>query len=249
MIKAAFLGTVAAFSLVSGVITAHAADAIVETPYDPVFSFTGAYIGLQAGYAFGHENDNLSDALEGSAGNVGLSVADDFSMDGFVGGAYVGYNYQLPSNWVVGVEGDFNGSSYKGDEDYEGNPNPFTFAQGNLEMKSDWQASIRGRVGYAMDRTLFFGTAGVAFAHAELHDEGDERQPESPAFPYENSDTKTLTGYTIGLGVEHAFTDHLIGKLEARYSDFGHETFDLDRYDVEADFNQGQVLAGIAYKF
>ena len=78
--------------------SAFAADAIVQEAVDvaPVFSWTGGYIGLQAGYAWG---DGYIDQIDGP----GFVETDP---DGFLGGVYAGYNYQMSSNIVIGAELD-----------------------------------------------------------------------------------------------------------------------------------------------
>lgn len=281
MVKVGLFATAAVLALGAGVIGAKAADALVEAA--PAYSWSGVYIGGQVGYAGGRENDNLSSVLDdflgvidddggdegdGGEGDGGEVIADDFRVNGIIGGVYGGVNFQTASNWVFGVEGDFSGSGADGDHDYSTSVfyDPFENEgvyeideDGNLSMDNDWQASIRGRVGYAMDRTLLYATGGVAFARVKLHDSGVETQSycddilcqTATSFPesYEASDTKTLVGYTIGAGLEHAFTDHWIGRLEGRFTDFGSKTFDLTAYDVEADLKQGQVTVGISYKF
>lgn len=238
-------------------------------PVDPVFSWSGAYVGVQAGYGWGREHDNQSDQFPDGPDLPPIfesRVADKFDMDGAVGGIYAGYNWQTPSNWVFGVEGDFQFSGLDGSHDYQDAffSDPFfTTTQGTLSMDSDWQASLRARAGYAVDRNLFYVTGGIAFADAELRDEGTATTggrviggevglviPEpGETISYDNSDSHTLVGYAVGLGIEHAFTDNLIGRVEGRYMDFGSHEFELGDYDVDADFNIGQVTVGIAYKF
>ncbi len=63
----------------------------------------------------------------------------------------------------------------------------------------------------------------------------------------------TLTGWTVGAGVEHAFTDHLITRLEYRYTDYGTASGMLDpafsTTKMKTDSTTSVVRAGIAYKF
>ncbi|MFD2222462.1 outer membrane protein, partial [Microvirga arabica] len=59
----------------------------------PVFTWTGFYVGVNAGY--GWSNDDFDS----------VDLADEDDDGGFVGGAQVGYNYQIGS-FVVGLEGD-----------------------------------------------------------------------------------------------------------------------------------------------
>ena len=124
---------------------------------------------------------------------------DDFGVfsDNFNGGlfgGYAGYNWQSGA-WVFGVEGDING--VWNDETF--NINGF-----DVDVGSDYLASLRGRVGYAFDRTLIFATAGVAFT--QLSAEADLFNGVSL------SADQSFTGWTVGAGAEYAFTDNWIGR-------------------------------------
>lgn len=205
-----------------------AADAVVEevvVDVAPVFIWTGGYVGLHGGWAWGRENDNLSDFEPQADG-------DEFDVDGFLGGLHAGYNWQSGS-FVYGLEGDIDYADIDGGAD---------FPIGSLSLESDWQASLRLRAGYAMDTWLLYATGGVAFGHAELS---------GNVLAASGSDDNTHVGWTIGGGVEKAFTPNWIGRFEVRYTDFGSEDYDFDGLggSVEADWNQTAVLLGVSYKF
>lgn len=207
-----------------------AADAVVEEVVveTPIFVWTGGYVGLHAGWAWGRENDNLSEFVEEPP------AADEFDVDGFIGGIHAGYNWQSGS-FVYGVEGDFDYADIDGDADFGG-------GAGNLSLESDWQGSLRLRAGYAVDTWLLYATGGVAFGHAELEaTDGIDTV----------SDDNTHVGWTLGAGVEKAFTPNWIGRLEVRYTDFGSEEYNLGVFgdNVDADWNQTAVLLGVSYKF
>lgn len=218
---------------------AFAADAVVYEEPAPVevtfFSWTGGYVGLHAGYAWGRENDNQSDPFIIIDG-----AADRFDVDGFVGGLHAGYNWQS-GMWVFGVEGDIDYSDVNGSSGFG-----YDGIDGRLGLDSDWQGSLRLRAGYAIDSWLLYATGGVAIGHAELSASGD-----SVAGPFSTSDEQTHVGWTVGAGVEKAFTPNWIGRLEVRYTDFGSESYDLGIAgdDIDADWNQTAVNVGISYKF
>jgi outer membrane immunogenic protein len=129
---------------------AFAADAITEPapaplPVASTYNWSGAYIGLQVG---GGWNDSRWSQIGSPTFNTNGS--------GAVYGGQIGYNYQF-DKYVIGIEGDFAGSSVKGS-------NQCSTTSGSIcETKQDYLASIRGRVGYALDRFLIYGDAGVAF--------------------------------------------------------------------------------------
>lgn len=105
-------------------------------------------------------------------------------------------------------------------------------------------AKVR-RAGYAVDTWLFYATGGVAFAHAKF----------SLAYTWGEttvSDKNTHVGWTVGAGIEKAFTPNLIGRLEARYTDFGKKTFDpfnSGGIAIRSDWHQASVTVGLSYKF
>ncbi|CAI2936175.1 OMP_b-brl domain-containing protein [Aminobacter niigataensis] len=197
------------------------------------FVWTGGYVGLQAGYAWG----DTSVSFPSSA--IYFSKPD---ADGFIGGIYAGYNHQLPNNLVLGVEADINYSNADGVDFLSrvGFP-PALNEEWQSEIK--WTAALRARVGYSLDRTLLYVAVGVALADLEVgvYDWGVLRD--------EVSDT--LTGWTVGVGAEHAFTDNLVARLEYRYSDFGTASYDELEATVPAgvDSRIHDVRVGLAYKF
>src|SRR5690606_33039578 len=113
--------------------------------------WTGGYVGLHAGYAWGRENDDQSEFSPPAE-----TVGDRFDVDGFIGGIHAGYNWQ-PGSFVYGVEGDIDYANIKGGADFD------FFGPARLSFESDWQGSLRLRAGYAVDTWLFYGTGGVAF--------------------------------------------------------------------------------------
>lgn len=173
--------------------------------------------------------------------------SSDLNASGVIGGIFGGYNWQTSDNLVYGVEAEINaaGADVSGD----GVPPPgFGFLRNGIDSDVDWTAALRGRVGYAMDRTLLYVAAGVAFA-----DVGLDGQSAGGAGPFSYSET--LTGWTIGAGVEHAFTPNSVARIDYRFSDFGDESFtfvapgsgDLHRFDLDAVTHE--IKAGLAYKF
>ena len=107
----------------------------------PVFTWTGFYVGVNAGYAFG-ESD--WDPAPGS-----------FDTDGFLAGGTLGYNLQT-GNIVWGIEGDLNWTNIKGDE-------------AGVETRVPYLGTVRGRIGYAFDRFLPFVTGGAAIGQVRMN--------------------------------------------------------------------------------
>jgi len=194
---------------------AQAADAIIYEPavqpvqdYAPqAFDWSGGYIGLQGGYAWAP---------------LANPFGSDQDLDGGTLGAYGGFNIQSGS-LVYGVEGDVN---------Y--NWNEKTSLPWASKAGVDWDGAVRGRLGYAFDRTLVYGTAGLALARGYVETAGVEH-------------TETLVGWTIGAGVEHAFTDNVVARADYRYADYEGKDFGLGAGKLNLD--QHTVRVGLSYKF
>ncbi len=214
----------------------------VYVPPVPIFTWTGIYVGGQIGYAWGTSNTNLGD-------NFGDYVSFSTNNSGVIGGAHVGYNLQL-SQFVVGLEGDVDGSSLRKSISntalIDGVLVPTTIS-GNINV----QGSIRGRVGYAFDRVLLYATGGVAFA-------GINGSISTP-FGYDSAST-TRVGWTVGGGLEYAITNNWSVRAEYRYAQFGHSTvyannsFVLPGLTAVGAFgnrtiNENRVQVGFSYKF
>jgi outer membrane immunogenic protein len=224
------LGASLALGLLSGSAVAadlgpYSSGSIKDIPppdFVPAYSWTGFYLGAQAGYGWGDSSFN--------ADGTGLSAAWD--QEGWLAGAYAGFNWQLNS-LVLGVEGDVNAAGIDGS----------TTADGiNFSSDIDAVASVRGRLGLAADRWLFFVTGGWAWA--------DGNHTQKDLIDTVSADT-TLQGWTFGGGVEYAFTDHIVGRIEGRHYDFDSKTLDMDPPNSSGRFDSdlNTVSAGIAVKF
>jgi len=223
-----------AFSLGSTQI-ASAEDPSISMEEAPAsFNWTGSYVGAQVGFASG---DSEAFVVDDTAWTT------DMSPDGFFGGAFAGYNHQLDSGFILGAEADVNLASIRFDGVWtglDGLPIPDEVTS----TRVNWTAALRGRVAYTFDRVLLFIAGGVAFADVRIDDTAyGDRRP---------SLDKTLTGWTLGGGVDYAISDSLFGRVEYRYSDFGTEpnshSYD-DWLPYAVDFKTHDVRLGIAYKF
>ncbi|WP_348536017.1 outer membrane protein [Labrys sp. LIt4] len=200
----------------------------VAPAYAP-YSWTGFYVGLNAGGAW---NDSKWSPV------AGVTSFPSFNTNGsgFIYGAQAGYNYQI-NQFVVGLEGDFSGSTVKGDGSCAG-------TAARCETKQDWLASIRGRVGYAFDRLLIYGTGGVAFTQYKNR----ETSPISVSWG-----DSTRTGWTVGLGAEYAITDHITAGVEWKYYDFGDKNENanpvINPSAIKFKETEHTVIGKINYKF
>ncbi|MFC6791780.1 outer membrane protein [Methylobacterium komagatae] len=212
------IASLAAFTALTAAASAadlprRAAPPPVFTPV-PVFTWTGFYAGFNAGYGFDASSSRGPTVVGVSpgnnlfaAGNVPttgvLAFSNTNNNEGFVGGGQIGYNYQFTpgSGVVVGIEAD---AQYA---DFGRQRNRFSAAApagsaiipGSLVYNPnglsglDYFGTVRGRLGYAFDRTLVYATGGFAYGS------GGGRQ-----FGTGVSSDDFQTGYAVGGGVEYA---------------------------------------------
>lgn len=236
MLKNVLLAGAASLSVVSA---AQAADIVAPEAYD----WTGPYVGLQGGYAWG-ENDVSSTGTESTEEVLGRAAVlngrdGHMDLDGFVGGLHAGYNWQSDA-LVLGIEGDIEFADINGDTDViNGNG----IKVGEVEQEIDWLGSLRLRAGFAADRALFYATGGLAVGGVELtlkDSDGDEFA----------SNSETNWGWTLGGGIEYAVTDDLSARIEYRYTDLGDIDADNgDDDDGKADTAFHAVRAGLSWHF
>lgn len=239
MLKKVLLAGAASLLAVSA---AQAADIMAPEVYD----WTGPYVGIQGGYAWG-ENDATADGTE-STEEALARASDDVTLnsgkgsvgiDGFVGGLHAGYNWQSDA-LVLGLEGDIEFADIDGNTDVV---NDAGDKVGEIEQEIDWLGSLRLRAGFAADRALFYATGGLAVGGVEItleDGDGDEFA----------SNSETNWGWTLGGGVEYAFTDDLSARIEYRYTDLGDIEADNDDGDkAEVDTRFHAVRAGLSWHF
>lgn len=197
--------------------------------YGGGYNWTGLYFGGYIGFAHGlwtvdfYRNNNHGHAEEGA--------------DGFAGGGFVGYNYQLPNNFVVGLEADLGGT---------------TASQSNNIFDNDTSyasyglvGSLRGRAGYAIDRMLVYATAGLAYASITNTIQKGRNAGEQVLW-----EDQLTTGYTLGAGIEYAIADRWTARAEYIYANFGSVTL-YNQDGNRADFNNElhMLRTGISYRY
>ncbi|TCT07682.1 outer membrane protein [Aquabacter spiritensis] len=230
MLKRALAG-VSALALLGG--AASAADLATRYPVKapvvvPVFSWTGFYIGGNIGWGW-LNNDVLyspSYGIPATSINVG-------SGNGFLGGLQAGYNWQFANNVVLGVEADVEWT------DLGSTSVLIAPAVGSVAGSLDVFGTIRARAGYAFDRVLPYITGGAAWGTSDYGNIGGV------------SLSQTTWGWTIGAGVEYAFTNNITAKLEYLYVDLIGKTYTIPSTlgSIETDNDMSVLKVGVNYKF
>jgi outer membrane immunogenic protein len=221
--KRMLMGIAAAASLLA--TSAFAADLAPYTKaapvyVAPVYNWTGFYLGGNVGYSWGRSSDTAT--LANGAGAILFTDIARHNMDGVVGGGQIGYNWQT-SNWLWGLEADFQGSGQRGDHLFTcpiGVCTPGALLPGAavpvaLNQKLEWFGTVRGRVGVAVVPTVvFYATGGFAY--------GDVKNTATVAGLGTASSDNVQVGWTVGGGVEAALGDSAwTAKLEYLYMDIG----------------------------
>jgi outer membrane immunogenic protein len=203
---------------------------VVVEPAPLVFDWTGAYVGLQ----YNLLNSNVDST-------IGLFDEDyEFgkNVDGQGFGIYGGYNWQN-SAWVYGVDAEYNWVDADDDATIDIMP---TSTTSTTSAEIEATGALRARVGYAAGRALFYGTAGLAYVDYEIRNVTGGLADTEGTYNW---------GWTAGIGMEYAFTDNWIGRIDYRYSDYDGESgsFFDDSSDYEIDLDTSEVRVGVAYRF
>jgi outer membrane immunogenic protein len=190
----------------------------------PVYNWGGVYFGVNGGYGFGNSEWLTNGASTGT-----------FNVSGFLGGATLGANIQFDA-FVLGIDGDLDASWFSG---ITTNCTPVS-----CETKNSWLATARARAGYAVDRVLFYGTAGGAFGNIEGNTLGTTFQ------------NTTKAGWTAGAGIEAAFTDNWTARVEYLFIDLQNGTLPTILGTIPATpgtttvkFDASLIRLGVDYKF
>ncbi len=170
------------------------------------YDWSGVYVGGVLGYNWGKDRLTEYNTNDGTPRNM----AFDYNLDGFSGGLKTGVNFQS-GDFVYGAEADIELTNIQG-----------TFIDdiqhlGRGDDSYAWQASLRGRAGFALDRMMIYGTGGLAAARMK---NVYTLVPYGISEPIEN----THYGWTAGAGVDYAVTDNVIAGIEYRFTRFNEFT-------------------------
>lgn len=184
---------------------------VTVTPQD---SWAGGYTGLYLG---GAKNRFGSAVNEGSLNKKAAKF-----------GAYSGWNFQS-GNIVYGVEGDAGYNTAKAGK----------VSESEASVKTGFEGSLRGRLGYDMGVFMPYVTAGIAGTQMKYNG-GDL-----------GSKKTFRTGWTAGVGTEAKLTDNITARVEYRYSDFGKKSVQLSpaAYIPDSKFKTHEIRLGVGYKF
>jgi outer membrane immunogenic protein len=230
------MGVAAAALTVATAVAAQAADLPTrkEAPapvfVPPPFTWTGFYLGLNAGGVW--ETGKTTVNAYFPASSIYYANYNNNSLgtgaSGFLGGGQAGYNYQSGAA-VFGIETDFDWTSLSKNKSVIGG----SFANGllgtdyfttNGNAKLNWLGTTRARIGFVAtpdNRLLIYGTGGLAYgggnANFSVYDFDNQ-------IGYSGSKSNSRVGWTLGAGVEYAITNNVTIKGEYLYYNLGSTT-------------------------
>jgi outer membrane immunogenic protein len=256
-----------------------AADMAVKAPPLPAaaaYSWTGFYVGLNAGANWAYSGDPTTSASCAALGMSGsyfactdipaINAVGTGSLSGnarFTGGAQAGYNWQINST-VVGVEADFDSFNAKASRTATGNyisiPNQFTITN---SVNANWLFTARGRLGWVLDTNLLgYVTGGLAVTHYSTANSFSDNNPGFGPGAGNWSAAATKLGWTVGAGAEYALNKSWSVRAEYLYVHFNSITASgivtntnlipggyASAISTSTDLSANIARAGINYRF
>jgi len=231
-----YLSTLVAAGLVLGTAQVASAADIARPVYKaapaaPVmmYNWSGFYAGINGGYGWGEVSSNY---FGGHA-----------KQNGWFAGGQIGYNWQGASPWVFGIEVDSAWSNLKDD---------VTVTDGilvaNAFSELNYFGTARMRLGYAVDRVMWYATGGLAWGRNEI---GASVSLPALGLTAGTNSSKTHVGFAVGGGLEWALVDNWTAKVEYLYLDLGRENYfgGVAAGGFDADVTAHTVKLGLNYRF
>jgi outer membrane immunogenic protein len=219
---------------------AGAADLPIKMPVKaapPVaYDWNGFYVGAYYGTAVSQIKAHTDPPGVPFASENGVA---DINRFGLTVGGTVGYNWQFSPSWLVGIEGDL---GWLGVDNTHQEWDDSILAG----SKASWYGTLRARFGYVTGPSLLYLTGGAAFVHVTDTFGGGGLGPAT-------TNSATLTGWTVGGGIETKLSRNWSAKTEYLFIDAGSETFASNPFGFPAvpttfDHTYHVVKAGLNYR-
>ncbi len=202
-------------------------------PVAAVYDWTGFYIGGNVGYGWGENTDpRLSFVNPGNAGNIGEFLSANAPLangnlfpnlrpDGVFGGGQIGYDKQF-GTWVIGIVADIQAADFKARRLVTTPVTTGANADESLSARINWFGTVRGKLGFAANDWLFYGTGGLAYGETKSTI-GFACTPGGfgcTNLSFAGSRSETRVGWAAGAGIAKAFGNWNVG-LEYLHMDLG----------------------------
>jgi outer membrane immunogenic protein len=236
----------------------------------PLPTWTGFYIGGNLGGGW----DKSSSALSATSTDPTLAPALAAQLaagvypaslspqgKGVIGGGQIGYNWQLASQAVIGLEADLQGSGLKGSDDQVLSAATFSTTGTDLTKSIEWFGTVRGRVGYLVaPQWLLYATGGFAYGQTKTSFTTTDLTlgcfPPGISLCAAGSSSSLRTGWTAGAGVEAQFAPNWSIKAEYLYVDLGTLAMNIPTFTIPAiafntsvSFREQIARVGLNYRF
>ncbi len=195
-------------------------------------AWCGFYVGDNVGYGFGRNSENsvltapVPPFVGADVAAVSAAGSPRTQSNGITAGAQAGYNWQAGAA-VYGVEADINAFALRGNT--SGNfvfpstlpggavgPPPVTFPVAT-SVSTDWLMTARGRLGWANNDWMVYGTGGLAVGNVKVNQVVGLVAPNTVS----STVSSTRAGWTVGAGFEYMMTRNWSVKGEYLYVDLG----------------------------
>lgn len=183
-------------------------------------TWTGAYLGLNAGYA------------SGSPSVQAPGTTTTWDTTGYVGGLHGGFNWQTDI-WVIGLEGDADWGNLEGSRSFNFFGNAISLAS-----ETSFLGSIRGRLGYTIGEAMLYGTGGWAFSRTELR---------VTALGATSTQSENGNGWVAGGGFELKLARNWSGRIEGLYYNLTKDSVNITGIRTEFDNSQWVARAGLTF--
>jgi outer membrane immunogenic protein len=212
-------------------------------PMRAFYDWTGFYVGGNLGGGWANVRTDFG------AGGATFATGND-SLSGVLGGLQLGYNWQTGPA-VFGLEADFQYSGVSGQLDAPTCPAAVcgVATTASIKHKLPWFGTVRGRVGYAQDTWMIYGTGGWAYARLDT-----DASATAGAVSATLSRSENRSGWVLGGGIEVAFSRSWTAKAEYLYMDYGRRSDTLTftgipPISMTSRISENVVRAGVNYRF
>jgi outer membrane immunogenic protein len=205
------------------------------------YNWTGIYFGGNLGAGLVEDSVNQTAVTATSTNLLGNT---DVSVAGFIGGAQLGFNYQIAS-WVIGVEGSWTDSAITGSGLASTTGSTIGATQERTTSAPLWFGAATGRIGYAANDVLFYAKGGWARMNVKY----TQDQLASGATVFTQGISDNRSGFTAGAGLEYGMTENLSAKFEYDFYDFGTKDYALTQTPVAIRSYLHTLTVGLNYRF
>jgi outer membrane immunogenic protein len=238
---------------------------VAPAPPPECFDWSGFYIGAFGGYkhaAVKSDLDATGDWLLFPLDKVTIEnhAADnnDLDADGAEVGGFLGFNFQRGC-WVFGIEGDGGAVFLRDSFDSGTFPNP-TVSDKSIQQafRTNYLATVGGRLGYSIERWLPYVTAGVAFGNVNYESRLHNVSTSGAGF-YRSADSEDddNVGWFVGGGMQYALNTHWGIRMQYEFIDLGSVSYDAPGTVPFVDFSthnraelhEHNVSFALMYKF